>query len=186
MTPRRSIEHAAAWARPLPPRVAPWHSFLRRVACASWSSSPRAGGLQSFQLSPVPDRRSNRVHPSRPLLASALSIAALMFVMPSASVAGHVDPRTIDAALIKLMEAQALVGVSALVCQNGREVYFGAFGYADRESHRPMTRSTIVHIRSMTKPVTGVALMSFYETGRFGLDDPLSKFLPEFASMKVY
>jgi len=109
-----------------------------------------------------------------------------MFAMPSASAAGHIDPRTIDAALSKLVEAKALVGVSALVYQDGHEVYFGAFGDADREAHRPMTRDTIVHIRSMTKPITGVALMTFYEAGKFKLDDPLSTFLPEFANMKVY
>ncbi len=109
-----------------------------------------------------------------------------VFVVPSAAAGGHVDPRTIDAALSKLVEARALVGVSALVYQNGREVYFGAFGYADREAHRPMTRDTIVHIRSMTKPITGVALMTLYEAGKLKLDDPLAKFLPEFASMRVY
>ncbi len=124
--------------------------------------------------------------PLPPLLASALTIGALMFIMPSAAAQGHIDPRTIDAALSELVEAKALVGVSALVYQSGHEVYSGAFGDADREAHRPMTRDTIVHIRSMTKPIAGVALMTFYESGKFKLDDPLSKFLPEFANMKVY
>ena len=49
-----------------------------------------------------------------------------------------------------------------------------------------MARDTIVQIFSMTKPVTGVALMMLYERGKFGLDDPLSLYLPEFANAKVY
>jgi CubicO group peptidase (beta-lactamase class C family) len=60
------------------------------------------------------------------------------------------------------------------------------FGYADREAKIPMDRNTIVRIYSMTKPVTGVALMTLYEKGAFQLDDPLSKYAPEFADMKVY
>jgi hypothetical protein len=66
------------------------------------------------------------VHPIQPLLVSALTIGSLMFVMPSATAEGHIDRRTIDAALRKLVEAKALVGVSALVYQAGHEVYFCA------------------------------------------------------------
>jgi CubicO group peptidase (beta-lactamase class C family) len=49
-----------------------------------------------------------------------------------------------------------------------------------------MTRSTIVQIYSMTKPVTGVALMQLWERGKFGLDDPLHRYLTEFESIRVY
>ncbi|MGB6306592.1 MAG: serine hydrolase domain-containing protein, partial [Steroidobacteraceae bacterium] len=70
--------------------------------------------------------------------------------------------------------------------ENGREAYFGAFGQADREAGKPMTRDTLVQIYSMTKPITGVALMTLYEAGKFQLDDPLSKYLPEFANPRVY
>jgi CubicO group peptidase (beta-lactamase class C family) len=78
------------------------------------------------------------------------------------------------------------VGASALVWKGGREVYFGTAGFADREVKRPMRRDTLVQIWSMTKPVTGVALMQLWEQGRLGLDDPLSKYLPEFADVKVF
>jgi CubicO group peptidase (beta-lactamase class C family) len=49
-----------------------------------------------------------------------------------------------------------------------------------------MTRDTLVQIFSMTKPITGVALMTLYEAGKFQLDDPLAKYAPEFADMRVY
>jgi CubicO group peptidase (beta-lactamase class C family) len=79
-----------------------------------------------------------------------------------------------------------LVGASALVTQDGREIYFGAFGYGDREADRAMARDTIVSIYSMTKPVTGVALMMLWEQGKFRLDDPVAKYIPELANVQVY
>ena len=78
------------------------------------------------------------------------------------------------------------MGVSALVWQDGQEVYFGTAGQADREAGRPMRRDTLAQIYSMTKPVTGVVLMKLWEQGRFGLDDPLARYLPEFSETKVF
>ena len=98
----------------------------------------------------------------------------------------QIDPAAIDDALRGMVESRKIVGVSALVYQANREVYFGAFGMADRENHKPMTRDTVVQIFSMTKPVTGVALMKLYERGKFQLDDPLELYVPEFANLKVY
>jgi CubicO group peptidase (beta-lactamase class C family) len=97
-----------------------------------------------------------------------------------------VEPANIDAALKALVDDQRIIGVSALVYERGREAYFGAFGLADRENGKPMARDTIVQIFSMTKPVTGVALMMLYERGKFELDAPLSNYLPEFANVQVY
>jgi len=92
----------------------------------------------------------------------------------------------IDSTLRSLTQTGAIAGVSALVFEKGREAYVGAFGMADREAERPMRRDAIVQIFSMTKPITGVALMTLYEQGKFKLDDPLSKYAPEFANLQVY
>lgn len=97
-----------------------------------------------------------------------------------------IEPSAIDAALKGMVDSRKIVGVSALVFQGDQEVYFGAFGLADRENNKPMARDTIVQIFSMTKPVTGVALMKLYERGKFQLDDPLEMYIPEFANLKVY
>jgi CubicO group peptidase (beta-lactamase class C family) len=97
-----------------------------------------------------------------------------------------VDPPAIDSALKSVIDGQKVVGVSALVYERGKESYFGAFGLADRENNRPMARDTVVQIFSMTKPVTGVALMQLYERGKFALDAPLATYLPEFAETRVY
>src|SRR5690606_39450002 len=74
----------------------------------------------------------------------------------------------------------------ALVHEGGREVYSGAFGMADREAGRPMARDTLAQVYSMTKPVTGVVLMSLHEEGLFDIDAPLSTYLPEYASVQVH
>lgn len=92
----------------------------------------------------------------------------------------------IDSTLQSLVDAGSIAGVSALIYEKDQEVYFNAFGYADREGEVPMDRNTIVRIYSMTKPITGTALMTLYEEGAFQLDDPLSKYAPEFADMEVY
>src|SRR5262249_23504610 len=99
---------------------------------------------------------------------------------------GKIDKGAIDAALGGLVSSKALVGVSALVYEDGHEAYFGAFGHADREAGKPMTRDTLVQIFSMTKPIAGVALMTLYDAGKFQLDDPVEKYAPEFANMRVY
>ncbi len=92
----------------------------------------------------------------------------------------------IDSTLNSLVESGVVAGASALIYEKGEEVYFNAFGYADREAKQPMDRNTIAIIYSMTKPVTGVALMTLYEKGAFQLDDSLAMYAPEFAGMKVF
>jgi CubicO group peptidase (beta-lactamase class C family) len=97
-----------------------------------------------------------------------------------------VDPARIDKVLRGYVERGDVVGVSALVYEDGKQAYFGAFGQADREAGRPMRRDTLVQIFSMTKPITGVTLMTLYEQGLFDLDDPLANYLPEFEDVRVY
>ena len=94
--------------------------------------------------------------------------------------------KAIDSTLKKYAESGKIAGVSALIFEKGKEVYYNAFGYSDREAKTPMARNTIALIHSMTKPITGSALMQLYEKGLFKLDDTLSNYLPEFKNMKVY
>ena len=75
----------------------------------------------------------------------------------------------IAAALSAMVADGRAAGVSVLIWKDGREAYFGSAGYADREAKRPMTRDAIAQIYSMTKPVTGVALMQLWEQGKFCL-----------------
>jgi CubicO group peptidase (beta-lactamase class C family) len=128
-------------------------------------------------------------------LAKAFALLCMIGAVPAFAIAAEpvasstslkIDRARVDAALEKMVADGRAAGVSALVWKDGREVYFGVAGHADREAKRPMARNTIVQIFSMTKPVTGVALMQLWEQGKFGLDDPLSRYLPEFRDMQTY
>ena len=92
----------------------------------------------------------------------------------------------IDSTLKKFVDSGNIAGVSALIFEKDKEVYYNAFGFADQNAQQPMGRNTIVQIYSMTKPITGTALMTLYDAGKFELDDPVSKYAPEFADIKVY
>ena len=92
----------------------------------------------------------------------------------------------LDSTLQSFVKNGEVAGASALIYEKGKEVYFNAFGYADLANKVPMKRNTLVQIYSMTKPITGTALMTLYDEGKFQLDDPLEKYAPEFANMKVY
>lgn len=121
-------------------------------------------------------------------LRLALLLAAMFFTVSNAigQTAGHIDKSEIAQTLKGLVDKGELVGVSALVTIDGKEAYFGAFGQADREAKRPMTRDTIVQVFSMTKPLAGTALMQLWEQGKFHLDDPVIKYVPELADVKVF
>ena len=120
------------------------------------------------------------------LVICAFQLSNTTHTIKSASVVTPDVKSRIDATLKRFIDSGKTAGVSALIFEKGKEVYFNSFGYADREAKTPMDRNTLVRIFSMTKPVTGVALMTLYEKGAFQLDDPLSKYCPEFTDMKVY
>ena len=91
-----------------------------------------------------------------------------------------------DRVLKKEVDAGNLPGASALVLRGGKEIYYGAFGMADKEQARPMRRDTIIRLFSMTKPVTAVAVMILVERGLIDLHDPIAYYLPEFWETKVW
>jgi len=75
----------------------------------------------------------------------------------------------------------AVVGIA----RKGKLVYFEAFGYRDKSAGLKMTTDTIFSIASMTKPLTAVAALTLYERGALLIDDPLAKYFPQFADMRV-
>lgn len=72
-----------------------------------------------------------------------------------------------------------------VVARNGQLVYHKAFGYSNLEKRTPAATSDIFRIASQTKAIATVALMTLYEEGRFGLDDPISRYIPAFADARV-
>jgi len=91
----------------------------------------------------------------------------------------------IKPAMQRYIDGGLVPGTVTLVARRGKIVHFEALGWRDAEAKAPMTTDTIFRIASMTKPIASVALMMLYEEGYFLLSDPVSKFLPEFAEMKV-
>ncbi len=78
-----------------------------------------------------------------------------------------------------------LPGVISMVVRDGKLVYQSMHGNMDDEAGKPMQQDAIFRIYSMTKPIASVALMQLYEEGCFQLDDPASKFIPEFRDLRV-
>jgi len=84
------------------------------------------------------------------------------------------------------VDEKRLAGVVTLLMRHGQLVEERSYGTKDMSSGAPMTNDTIFRIYSMTKPVTGVAMMILYEEGKWWPSDPISKFIPEFADLKVF
>jgi len=78
-----------------------------------------------------------------------------------------------------------IAGFALLAARRGNIVFCDTLGYQDIESQTPMAIDTIFRIYSMTKPITGVALMTLFEQGLIHLEDPVSKFVPEFSKVRV-
>ena len=79
-----------------------------------------------------------------------------------------------------------IAGVVAAVLRDGQLVYLESLGKRDLEADSVMTDDALFRIYSMTRPVTSLAAMILYEEGKLQLDDPISKYLPEFASQRVF
>ncbi|HJO03727.1 MAG TPA: serine hydrolase domain-containing protein [Acidobacteriota bacterium] len=89
-------------------------------------------------------------------------------------------------AMQRYVDAGTLPGVITAVARRGKLAYFDRVGMMDVEEGKAMREDTIFRMASMTKPMTGVAVMILYEEGRFLLTDPVSKYLPEFAGLEVW
>jgi CubicO group peptidase (beta-lactamase class C family) len=86
----------------------------------------------------------------------------------------------------ELVDKGKLAGVVTMVSRHGKVVEFDATGKRDIASNAPMQKDSIFRIYSMSKPITGVAMMMLFEEGKWQLNDPVSKYIPEFANLKVY
>ncbi len=93
--------------------------------------------------------------------------------------------KEVKAAMQKLIDNNRIAGGVFVVARRGKVVQFEACGMMDIESGKPMKRDTIFRFYSMSKPITSVAAMILYEQGKIKLDDPVSKYIPQFKGLKV-
>jgi CubicO group peptidase (beta-lactamase class C family) len=123
-----------------------------------------------------------------------MSLVAAMVVAGS-SVAARADPDAPAPSAAKLERVSQffenevttgkLAGAVVLIQQHGRPVYLKSFGVRDVATKLPMTPDTIFAIHSMTKPITSLAAMMLIDEGKLALADPLSRYIPEYAGVKV-
>jgi CubicO group peptidase (beta-lactamase class C family) len=92
----------------------------------------------------------------------------------------------LDAAVKRLVDDKQVAGLVTLVERHGKVVNFNAAGQLDVRKNDPVQKDSIFRIYSMSKPITGVAMMMLYEEGKWQLNDPVSRYIPEFARLKVY
>ena len=91
----------------------------------------------------------------------------------------------IDAYLKNEIAGNKIPGAVMMIRRDGKTIYFSSFGLRDPGSKEPMTPDSIFRIYSMSKPITTVAAMMLVEEGKLQLDEPLSKYIAAFASVKV-
>jgi CubicO group peptidase (beta-lactamase class C family) len=92
----------------------------------------------------------------------------------------------LNAGMKELVDNGRLAGVVTMVSRHGKVVEFDAVGKRDIAANAPMQKDSIFRIYSMSKPITGVAMMILFEEGKWQLNDPVAKYIPEFAKLKVY
>ena len=129
-------------------------------------------------------------------VVAALPLAAIAVMgqstgdpLPRATAAAaRLEPTALEqstAVLRRFVDEGRVAGAVAMLARNGTVAYSSAVGYQDLQTRAPMTERSLFRIYSMTKTVTAVAVLMLLEERRFGLDDPVAKYLPEFADVTV-
>ena len=91
----------------------------------------------------------------------------------------------IDKLMQEYVDKKWIPGASILIAREGKIVYHKAFGFSNPDTKKPLQRDDIFRIASQTKAVTSVGIMMLYEEGKLLLDDPVSRYIPEFGKMQV-
>jgi CubicO group peptidase (beta-lactamase class C family) len=119
-------------------------------------------------------------------VAGAITLTAANELASPESVGFSADGlKTFQQAMRALVDEGKLANVETLVARHGKVVQLDAYGVQNLTDKKPVTRTTIFRLASMTKPIVGVAMMMLWEQGKWTLDDPVAKHIPEFAGLKV-
>src|SRR5262245_34269476 len=123
------------------------------------------------------------------VIALAVGVAGLRAANPTVSpdsVGFSADGlKTLQRTMRALVDEGKLASVTTLVARHGKVAYVDAYGVQDLATKKPVASDTIFRLASMTKPIVGVAMMMLWEQGKWALDDPVTKHIPEFAGLKV-
>ena len=131
-------------------------------------------------------RRSMRLLVVLALIGGAAGLPAADTLASPESVGFSADGlKALQQAMRALVDDGKLAGVTTLVARHGKVVSLDAYGVQDLTTKKPVMRDTIFRLASMTKPIVGVAMMMLWEQGKWALDDPVARHIPEFAGLKV-
>jgi CubicO group peptidase (beta-lactamase class C family) len=135
-------------------------------------------------------RRRRRASALAALFAGFLAVTAAAWkqtprVSPEAAGLSPVRLREATELLNRYVAEQRIAGAVAAVARRGRIAYHEVVGFQDLQTRTPMNERSLFRIYSMTRPITAVAVMMLHEEGRFNLDDPVAKFIPEFNKVVV-
>jgi CubicO group peptidase (beta-lactamase class C family) len=117
--------------------------------------------------------------------AAPLSAAAIEIGPPPGAALSVEKLSPIEDFINGEIDAGRIPGAIVLIQQHGQPLYFKCFGKRDVDTGTPMTADAIFPIHSVTKTITSMAAMMLIDRGRIALDDPISKYIPSFAGMKV-
>jgi CubicO group peptidase (beta-lactamase class C family) len=151
------------------------------------SFAAATGVLAAFALSwPLGAQVARRSAPASATTTTGTATRALN-PAPSPEALGFDAQRLgkLDAYRAKAVGDGRVAGMITLLARHGQVVAEKSYGYRSLATHAPMTHDTIFRLYSMSKPITGVAMMLLFEDGRWRLDDPVTKFVPEFKNLKV-
>jgi CubicO group peptidase (beta-lactamase class C family) len=125
----------------------------------------------------------------------ALAFALLAWPLAAASSVPTAKPEDVGVSSERLQRVSQMIqrriaagemtGAVTIVARKGKIVHLEAQGVMDLDSKKPITKDTMFRVASMTKPVTGVAIMMMIEEGKVRLNDPVSRYIPEFKNLKV-
>ncbi len=93
--------------------------------------------------------------------------------------------KALDDYMAKVVADGRVAGMTTLLARHGKVVEFNTYGKASLATGQPMNKDAIFRVYSMTKPMTGVAMMILFEQGKWRLDDPVTRYVPEFKNLKV-
>jgi len=118
-------------------------------------------------------------------LLSCSGNAQLMEALPESENISSVRLNRIDTMLLQSIDNGWIAGAVGFIARDGKIIYNRSFGVSDMENNTPMQTDDIFRIASQTKAITSIGLMMLFEEGKFLLDDPVSKYIPEFANPSV-
>src|SRR5687768_1796428 len=119
-------------------------------------------------------------------LSSCHHAARLPSVAPAAAGLSATELARIEPALQAYVDSGRIAGAVIAIARHGRVGYLETVGWSDTERRVPMRRDAIFRIYSMTKPVVAAGILRLVDQGKVALDDPVAKYIPSFAHVKVY